>query len=622
MSQTVPARDHTGQPNEGSVSDVTLISDGVPVPNGINHTNDEVSTISGLNGTHHAGQAPSKASNTTSTPMQESPAFTPARSLHVLTIGAGYSGMILAHRLQHTHATSPFAAHITHTIIESKSESGGTWVANTYPGVQCDVPSHIYAFPFAPSPDWSRFYSTGEEIRDYFQRTVKEWGLDKHVQYDTTVEGAYWDESRSQWRVEVRHNSTGLRTEWADILISARGVLSHWRWPTISGLETFKGHRVHSADWVHTFDYSQKRIGVIGNGSSAIQILPQMAALPGTQVTSFQRTPTWIVSRHTPAKLVGSDDPSPNPEYRPEDKERFRNPEELKKYRKTIIGNVNRGFRVFVKESAAQEELKAFATKQMSEKLGNDPVLCRKLIPDWPVGCRRVTPGSGYLESFTRENVKLTMNHIDRVDEDGIWTKDGTYHELDVIVCATGFDVSQRPQFPVVGRDGMNLGEMWKDEPESYMSVAAPNMPNYFIFTGPNATVGHGSLIFSLQWAADWMIKWMRKMLEEDIASIVPRQEVVDEFVRYGDEIMKRFVWTSNCRSWYKSNRIDGRVTATFAGSALLFQRMIENPRPEDFEIRYRAANRFRFMGNGFMGYELEDEVDGKEVDLGWYVEH
>jgi cation diffusion facilitator CzcD-associated flavoprotein CzcO len=401
-------------------------------------------------------------------PMLDNPAFTPQRKLRVVTIGAGYSGLIFAHRLQYRYAEE-FANTIDHTIFESKGEAGGTWVANVYPGVRCDVPSHIYAFPFAPSPDWSNFYSTGKEIKEYIQRTVREWNLDRDIQFNTSVKGAYWEEDRAQWRLEVQHPETGHRTEYADILISARGVLSHWRWPEIRGLHDFAGHKVHSAEWNHGFDYSNKRIGVIGNGSSAIQILPQMAALPGTQVTSFQRSPTWIVSRHTPAKLVGSDDPSPNPEYRAQDKQKFRDPEELKRYRKLIISNVNRGFRIFVKDSQSQEEIREFATQQMSEKLNHDPELCRQLIPDWPVGCRRVTPGAGYLESFTRENVALTMSHIDRIDQKGIWTQDGKYHELDVIVCATGFDVSQRPPFPVVGRNGVDLREKWKDEPESYM---------------------------------------------------------------------------------------------------------------------------------------------------------
>ena len=401
-------------------------------------------------------------------PMHDVPAFTPRKKLRVVTIGAGYSGMIFAHKLQYTYERE-FSTLVEHTIFESKSDAGGTWIANSYPGVQCDVPSHIYVFPFAPNPEWSHFYSTGPEIKDYFQKTVKEWGLLRDVQFNTIVDGAYWDEAKSQWRLEVRHKDAGIRTEWADVLISARGILSHWRWPDISGLHHFKGHKVHSAGWDHCFDYSNKRVGLIGNGSSAIQILPEVSKLPWTKVQCFQRGPTWVVSRHTPAKLVGSDDPSYNPVYREVDKAKFRDPEEIKKYRKIIIGNVNRGFRIFVKGSKQQDDIKKFAHDQMATKLNNDPELCAKLIPEFEVGCRRVTPGAGYLESFTQDNVKLTVSHIDYIDEGGIKTKDGHYYELDVIICATGFDVTHRPPFPIIGRNEVSLGEKWKDEPESYM---------------------------------------------------------------------------------------------------------------------------------------------------------
>ena len=400
--------------------------------------------------------------------MHDVPAFTPRKKLRVITIGAGYSGMIFAHKLQYTYEKE-FSSSIDHTIFESRSDAGGTWIANSYPGVQCDVPSHIYVFPFAPNPEWSHFYSTGSEIKEYFQKTVREWNLLRDVQFDTTVEGAFWDETKSQWRLEVHNKDTGHRTEWADVLISARGILSHWRWPEIHGLHDFKGHKVHSAGWDHGYDYSGKRIGLIGNGSSAIQILPEISKLPGTQVQCFQRGPTWVVSRHTPAKLVGSDDPSYNPEYREADKAKFRDPEEIKKYRKLIIGNVNRDFRIFVKGSKQQKDIKNFAYDQMASKLNHDPELCKMLIPEFEVGCRRVTPGAGYLESFTRDNVKLTMSNIDHVDPKGIKTKDGKYHELDVIICATGFDVTHRPPFPIVGRNEVDLGEKWKDEPESYL---------------------------------------------------------------------------------------------------------------------------------------------------------
>lgn len=248
----------------------------------------------------------------------------------------------------------------------------------------------------------------------------------------------------------------------------------------------------------------------------------------------------------------------------------------------------------------------------MREKLKNDPNLCDKLIPKWEVGCRRLTPGDGYLESFLLPNVQLTNSPITRITETGIETESDS-HPLDVIICATGFDASNIPYFPVTGRNGLTLAEKWKDEPESYLSLACPDFPNYFIFTGPNATVGHGTLLTSMTWSADWMIKWLRKIATEDIKYIVPTQSATDEFARYGDQIHDTLTWTGGCSSWYKNHRVNGRVTATFPGSALLYRRMIAELRPEDFEIGYRepSGNRFRsIMGNGFTGYELEEGND------------
>ncbi|KAF2771638.1 FAD/NAD(P)-binding domain-containing protein [Teratosphaeria nubilosa] len=502
--------------------------------------------------------------------------------------------MMMAQKLQHKYAEE-MGSLLDFVVYEARTTVGGTWDANTYPGVRCDVPSAIYAFPFEPNPEWSHFFSTGGEIQGYFVKTVRKWQLDE--------------------RLLIR-NAEGHFDDYADILISARGFLSTWRWSSIPGIHTFAGHRVHSAAWDHSFDYSDKRIAVIGNGSSGIQILPEMAKLPGTEVISFQRSPTWVVSRHTPATLVGSDDPSPNPAYREEDKERFRDPEEMKRYRKTVQGNVNAAFKLFFKGSSTNIDTTDFARKQMAAKLNNDPELCEKLIPKYELGCRRITPGTGYLEAFTQPNVHLTNSEIKQITAEGVETADGVFHAIDVLICATGFDISQVPSFPLIGRDNISLAEKWKDEPESYISLACPDMPNLFFFTGPNATVGHGSLIFSLDWSAEWMLQWIRKMAYEDIASVAPRQEVVDELVRYGDQIHKTLTWTGGCRSWYKANRVDGRVMATFAGSAISYEKLVNKKiRPEDFEIRYRSPNRWKFLGNGFTQYEL---AEGN--DLSYYV--
>jgi len=183
-------------------------------------------------------------------------------------------------------------------------------------------------------------------------------------------------------------------------------------------------------------------------------------------------------------------------------------------------------------------------------------------------------------------------------------------------VCATGFDVSYRPQYPIVGHDQIDLRDKWADDPRSYLSLASADMPNFFMFTGPNALIGHGSLMESLGWSADYMIKWIKKIASEDIRSVTPKESAVEDFISYTDQIHQTLTWTGACRSWYKNNTVDGRVTATFGGSALVFKKLIEDLRPEDFEVEYKEQNRFRFLGNGFMGYELEGGND-----LAWYVE-
>ncbi|RFU28543.1 hypothetical protein B7463_g7793, partial [Scytalidium lignicola] len=558
-----------------------------------------------------------------------------ARKLRVVTIGAGFSGLTLAHKLRYQHPEMQDI--VDNVIFEARPDIGGTWLANTYPGVQCDVAAHLYAY-------WSKFYSSGAEIFEYIKRTVKKWDLDRDVQLNKKVIGAYWQEDRGQWKLTVEHKGA-QREEYADILISGQGFLkfvslftfpsqrtnnfyltlcmtrnvhadfssspSLWKWPDIEGLHSFKGKLVHSANWDHDFDYSNKRIALIGNGSSGIQVLPQLAKTAGTDVTSFQRGPTWVISRMSPSMLLGRNETDPNPVYTEEDKRRFRtDPKYHNKYRKELVHRINKAFRLFIRDSPENIDATKFAIKQMSEKLNYDKELCEKLIPKWELGCRRVTPGEGYLESFLLPNVHLNQIPITKITENAVHTADGQTLEVDVVACATGFDVSHCPHYPLIGRNQVSLAKKWANEPESYLSVACPDFPNYFIFTGPNAVVGHGSLVEGLGWVSEYMIKWMKKISTEDIKSVEPKQEVVNDFVTYGDKIHKTLTWTGACRSWYKKNRVDGRVTATFPGSALLFNRLISDIRGEDFHIQYRSPNRFRFMGNGFTEYELDDSND------------
>lgn len=561
----------------------------------------------GVNGT----QTSHKEYTGSRIPLHRQYGYTP-RKLKVFTIGSGFSGLLMAHKFQHRHADMRDI--VEHTIFEMRPDLGGTWLVNNYPGVQCDVPAHIYAFPFDPNPSWSRFYSSGPEIHAYIKRTAQKWDLERHIKYNTKVVRAEWLSETGQWKVTVEHH--GLeRDEYCHVLVSSQGVLVHPSWPSIPGLDSFKGHLTHSATWDHDYNYSNKRIAVIGNGSSGIQIVPQMAACEGTEVMNFIRSPAWIYYRVPPSKHLGREVDDANPEYSEADKEKFSDPEQHRQYRKGIIHRTNKMFKIFIKGENNAETMR-FGAAQMADKLNHDPRLCEALIPKWEVGCRRVTPGPGYLEAMTKPNCDLTKSAIVKITENAIHTDDGNVFECDVIVCATGFDVSHRPKFALIGENGVNLQDKWEDEPDSYMSVATAGFPNYFMMMGPNCLGGHGSLVESLNWTGDYITKWIRKMSTEDIMAVAPKRSVEQAFIEYQEEIHKTLVWTGACKSWYKRNRVDGRVTALFGGSAPLFYRIISEIRAEDFEIAYRSPNPWKFMGNGFTEYEMQDDSD-----LSWYVE-
>lgn len=353
---------------------------------------------------------------------------------------------------------------------------------------------------------------------------MAKYHLDRDVRLNHKVEHARFDESGGRWHLKVRRMDTGeMLDDVCDILVSATGFLSQWRWPSIQGLHDFAGHLAHSADWdaqggggsssQGRYAYGGKRVGMIGNGSSAIQIMPQLAP-HASHLVNFIRHPTWI----TPGLGSAVIDGAANYDYTDEEKQQFlESPEKLKQYRKRIQHETNAGFGMFTKGSVAQAEAKTATAEMMRQRLGGDGDLAKKLIPDWEVGCRRATPGPGYLEAFTMANVSLVTDPIERVTPSGIRTVDGREFALDALVCATGFDVSHRPPWPLVGRGGLTLAEYWKEEPYAYLSLMASGFPNFFMFGGPNSPVGHGSLMSQLQWSADWMCRWIRKMAAEDI---------------------------------------------------------------------------------------------------------
>ena len=382
---------------------------------------------------------------------------------------------------------------------------------------------------------------------------------------------------------------------------------SNWKFPDIEGLKSYKGKLIHSARWDQEYDFTGKRVAVIGIGSSGIQIVPKLAKLCGT-MDLFVRSKTWI----SPAPGINEptdQDPDMDDEYNftEETLQIFKDPEVLRSYRAAIMDRRIENFKRNMADSDIQKKAQELFRKSMTERLGDSEKgrkAAEMLLPDFPVGCRRQTPGPGFLEALVQDNIELKWDDLANCTEKGITTRSGEEREYDVIVCATGFDTTFRPAFPVIGRNGVNLATKWSlDRPKAYFGLAVPDMPNYFCFVGPNSPISNGSLVLGIQATAIYIYKWLEKLQAEGLRSFVVRHDVNEEYNQHMQKYLQRTVWTRGCRSWYKRGTVDGPVVAIYGGTTFHFMEALKNPRWEDFEMDTTAiakANRFAYLGDGF----------------------
>ncbi|EAW07003.1 flavin-containing monooxygenase [Aspergillus clavatus NRRL 1] len=512
-------------------------------------------------------------------------AFTPQR-MRVVCIGAGFSGLILAHKLKHERPME----FVDLTIYEKNTDVGGTWFENVYQGVGCDIPSHSYIFPFEPNPSWSKFYVNGPEIQQYILNTTKKYGLREMIIFNTKLVHASWSEKDGKWKLRLEQNGSIINDE-ADVVLDASGILNQWKWPDIEGLHSFGGKLVHTARWDPDYDWTDKKIAVIGNGSSALQVVPALQP-KAARIVNYIRHATWVSTN-----LCGNltkDGMGTNFEFTEEEKQR-----------------VNTVFRLMLSDSEDNKFLLNLVDGAMRARLSKSSELAEKLIPKYEIGCRRLSPGDGYLEALQADNADICFSGIQRITGTGIETEAGV-EEFDLIVCATGFNTTFIPAWELVGREGRRLSEEWKEKPEAYFSVCAAGYPNYFMFAGPNCPIGHGSVPQMLSWTADYMLDWVAKMATEDIKSVAVRDSVVRDYNTFAQENLKRAVWSKGCHAWYsKKNKGDSNtVTAMYPGSVLHFKAFMRNIRGEHFDIRYNTTNPFRYLGNGELAFERAEGAD------------
>jgi cation diffusion facilitator CzcD-associated flavoprotein CzcO len=481
--------------------------------------------------------------------------MTNTRTPSVAVIGAGMSGLCMAARLK-------MAGIDTFTIYEKASALGGTWRDNTYPGLACDVPSRFYQFTFAPNPEWTHLFSPGAEIWSYFESVADRFGLRAHIEFNTRVVSAHFEDGRWHIRTDTGQEST------VDFLISASGILHHPRYPQIEGLDAFKGPVFHSARWDHAVAVEGKRVAVIGTGSTGAQIVTALAGVTA-RLELFQRTAQWIL-------------PLPDPSY-------SGLPRALQKRVPRLSGltyvSMRMGFEFFAR-ALTRPGLRRRAIASMCRinlLTIRDPELRRKLTPDYEPMCKRLVISAGFYGAIRKPGVELVTEAIEHIELGGIVTRDGVLHEIDVLVLATGFDAHayMRP-LDLVGEDGVTLDATWKDGPRAYRTVALPGFPNFFMLMGPHSPVGNYALTAIAESQAEHIMSWIERWREGEFSSVAPSAEATARFNAHMRAAMPGTVWVTGCQSWYLGN--DG-LPELWPWTPHRHRMMLRNIKPDDFHL-------------------------------------
>jgi cation diffusion facilitator CzcD-associated flavoprotein CzcO len=444
----------------------------------------------------------------------------------IAIVGAGFSGLGLGIRLKQAGIDD-------FVILEKAADLGGTWRDNTYPGCQCDVESNLYSFSFAPNPGWTRLFPLQQEIWDYLEGCADRYRLRPHLRFGHLVTTAEWQEGDSHWRLET---SGGEVT--AGFLVGAAGGLSEPSLPAIPGLEGFRGASFHSARWDHDVDLRGKRVGVVGTGASAIQIVPRIQPEVG-RLHLFQRTPAWIL-------------PHRDRPVRPLAKALYRNLPWLQQAVRTGVYWWRETFAIVFMKVRPGSAPERFARHHLERQVA-DPELRQRLTPDYAVGCKRILISNDFYPALQEPNVELVTDAIREIRPHSVVTADGCEREVDVLVFATGFHVTDMPFAGVVrGRGGKGLSDLWQGSPRAYRGTTVAGFPNLFLLLGPNTGLGHTSVLIMLEAQLRYVLGGLRHLHRIGRGVLEVRPEVEEAFNQRIQAALEGTVWNSGgCRSWY-----------------------------------------------------------------------
>ncbi|KAI0737199.1 FAD/NAD(P)-binding domain-containing protein [Daedaleopsis nitida] len=531
------------------------------------------------------------------------------RPIKVIVIGAGYSGILAGIRFPQK------ISNLDLTIYEQGAGVGGTWYNNKFPGIACDVPAHCYQYSFEDKGDWSSFCAPGHEIQQNLQDIVDRYKLMRYIRLKHEMIHAAYDEPTGKWHLRICNPEREFE-DTADVLVTAFGVLTRWKLPDIEGIESYKGELHHTAGydpgertWMEAAEeWKDKRVGVIGVGATALQVVSALQPRVA-KIVNYVRGQTWLspafANNPVVSKMLGrSPEASAKDElgtFSPEEIERFKDKEFYREFRRALENEINSMHSYTQTGSELQIALEELCRTHMATKLAQRPDIAERLIPKFPISCRRLTFGPGYLDAVIADNAEYISSPVKRFTETGIETEDGEHKELDLVFCATGYDASWQLPFKIIGRSGVDLNEKWKPHPTSYLTMCVDGFPNMFMCSGPNSFLGAGMLMPVIEHAVSYAVQATAKMQRERLKSMEVKPEAVKAFDEYIDSYFPKTVFSAKCRSWYKLDKEEGRVVGLWPGSGLHALRALRHPRWEDYnyERENDENNLLYWLGDG-----------------------
>lgn len=484
--------------------------------------------------------------------------------IDVAIVGAGFAGIGMATQLARRGRES-------FVVLERATGVGGTWRDNTYPGIACDIPAQLYSFSFRPPWEWETLYPRGAEIRRYLEQTVLDEGLTPHIRFGCELRNARWVDSTSRWEIATTAGSVHAR-----VLVMAVGRLSDPHVPDIEGLESFTGTVVHTAQWRSDLLTGGERIGVVGTGASAVQVIPHLAA-DADELVVFSRTPPYVVPRE-------------DRRFTAEERARLAVPDHARAVREQMLVDADRAFR---QRLGLQPDIDAIRDRALGHlrRQVAAPGLRAALTPDYEIGCKRILLSDDFYPALQRPNVVFEPTALDSVVECKARAVSGHTYDLDVLVMATGFEATRLPvAVRVQGRHGEVLSDHWSAGMVSFASTAVSGFPNMFVLDGPNAALGHNSAIYMIETQLGYVLGALDHMARNTFDAMEVTAAAEQAYTREIDQRSASTVWLTGCNSWYVDPR-SGRLTLLWPGTAASFRERNGTFDPQPYLIESRPVD-------------------------------